>query len=317
MLTKLLNVLYIDNGSLILSYLRKLDGENLSKVNLLIEKIVSKYKWAILHPIVIPIEKPHSITMLDRDSFAVTSGFKVLIYSSNFTLLNEFVWALPNQDRINSINSIAYSKLNKTLYIADNFVHSIKVFNLDGKLLNQYFRDEREYGKISNMIITQSNKMFITDEINSRIFVHDLNLNLHMRLIRIIKPTLNNLPLLSSPIGITLDLDSNIIVANWNSNIVQTYTPDGNTLLSSFHTGDSESILSIEINKNNNHIIVPMIEYDKIGVFDKKGQLIKTIGSHGSDVGQLDTPFDIALNSYGDIYVCDQDNNRVQIFYEE
>ena len=314
MLTNLINVLSIDNGSLILSYLRKLDGENLSKVNSLIAKIISKYTWPILSPVVIPVEKPHSITILDNGVFAVTSRLKVLIYSLNLTLLNEFAWAATsstNGDRINSINSIAYSKLNKTIYIADNFVHSIKVFNLEGKLLNQYFRDAREYGLVADMIITVNNQIIITDEEHNRIFIHDLN----MRLIRIIQPILNNAPIMNNPIGITLDLDSNIIVANWAKNVVQTYDPDGKILLSSFHTGDIESILSVEVNKHGN-IIVPMIEYDQIGVFDKNGNQIKTIGSHGSDIGQLNTPFDIAINTYGDIYVCDQDNNRVQIFYE-
>ena len=41
---------------------------------------------------------------------------------------------------------------------------------------------------------------------------------------------------------------------------------------------------------------------------------MEVIGEPGSADGQLDGPRGIAINSGGDIYVVEQDNDRVQVF---
>ena len=47
---------------------------------------------------------------------------------------------------------------------------------------------------------------------------------------------------------------------------------------------------------------------------DEAGAILASIGSKGSDKGQLDDPTDMAIASNGDIYIADQGNNWVQIF---
>jgi sugar lactone lactonase YvrE len=48
--------------------------------------------------------------------------------------------------------------------------------------------------------------------------------------------------------------------------------------------------------------------------FDKTGKLLKTWGSYGSGPGQFDQPHALALDSKGQLYVGDRNNNRVQVF---
>jgi DNA-binding beta-propeller fold protein YncE len=39
-----------------------------------------------------------------------------------------------------------------------------------------------------------------------------------------------------------------------------------------------------------------------------------TWGKHGSGPGEFSTPHSVAVDSAGTVYVCDRDNNRIQIF---
>ena len=46
----------------------------------------------------------------------------------------------------------------------------------------------------------------------------------------------------------------------------------------------------------------------------QRGEFVAKFGSHGTGRGQLNRPTDVAVDSDGDVYVCDWVNNRVQIF---
>ena len=61
----------------------------------------------------------------------------------------------------------------------------------------------------------------------------------------------------------------------------------------------------IYIVDSNNH---------KILVWDQKGQYIRSIGSHGCDAGQLNSPQNIAIDHNSNIYVTDEFHYRIQIF---
>ena len=308
MLNNIINLISIGHGSLFLSYLRKQDGENLALLHPIVAKIVSNYKWLSLKPIIIPITCPHNIVILPDDRFAVTSINKVMIYSQNNILITSFDWTLIDQNRNNYNNSMAYCVLNNTLYIADNHNYCVKVFDLEGKNITSLYRDERRVGKVSDMVINKKNEIIITDQINDRIYFHSLN----MHLIKVIDSNSydNN-----QPFGMTLDKDDNIIVANFSNGNINFYDKDTNAITNAFNIGERTTI-SIGVDKRGN-IIIPTPMADEIWIFTKEGEYVKIIGETGSEIGQLNMPNDIAVNSYGDIYVCDSGNNRVQIFYEE
>ncbi len=55
----------------------------------------------------------------------------------------------------------------------------------------------------------------------------------------------------------------------------------------------------------------------RIVKFSKDGKFIKAWGKKGAAPGELDTPHAIALDSKGRLFVCDRNNNRIQIFDQE
>jgi hypothetical protein len=64
-------------------------------------------------------------------------------------------------------------------------------------------------------------------------------------------------------------------------------------------------------------LFVSDCELHRISVFSDKGVYLRSFGSEGQNIGELDTPKQLALSSTGDILVCDAGNNRVQSFRDD
>ena len=52
----------------------------------------------------------------------------------------------------------------------------------------------------------------------------------------------------------------------------------------------------------------------RISVFTSKGDFLRSIGSKGTEPGQFDRPFGLAIRS-GVLYVCDYGNSRLQVIH--
>lgn len=48
--------------------------------------------------------------------------------------------------------------------------------------------------------------------------------------------------------------------------------------------------------------------------FSPEGKLLKTWGEHGSGPGQFELPHKLDIDKYGRFYICDRNNDRIQIF---
>src|SRR5215510_4111369 len=52
----------------------------------------------------------------------------------------------------------------------------------------------------------------------------------------------------------------------------------------------------------------------RVAKYDKNGRFIKSIGTRGTQPGQLNTPHSITSDAKGNIYVADRQNRRIQVF---
>ncbi|HYW48441.1 MAG TPA: peptidyl-alpha-hydroxyglycine alpha-amidating lyase family protein [Bryobacteraceae bacterium] len=48
--------------------------------------------------------------------------------------------------------------------------------------------------------------------------------------------------------------------------------------------------------------------------YDKNGRFVKSVGTHGSEPGQLNIPHTMAMDAKGNVYVGDRTNSRIQVF---
>ena len=115
------------------------------------------------------------------------------------------------------------------------------------------------------------------------------------------------------PSGVVVDYQTgNIYVSDFNNNRVQVF--DSNGKYSYKFEDQMNGPLSIAISENR--VFVTNFCSDCVSVHDLNGNLITQLGSIGES--QLHYPTGITINEInGDIYVCEQINERIQIFYKD
>ena len=53
---------------------------------------------------------------------------------------------------------------------------------------------------------------------------------------------------------------------------------------------------------------------NRVSVFRTSGEFVHSFGKKGSDRGEFDDPYGIAIDQDGFVFVCDNDNSRIQVF---
>ena len=54
----------------------------------------------------------------------------------------------------------------------------------------------------------------------------------------------------------------------------------------------------------------------RIQIYSPEGEYINSFGTYGDGYGELNLPWGIHVDEFGDVYVADWGNNRVKIFSE-
>lgn len=134
------------------------------------------------------------------------------------------------------------------------------------------------------------------------------------------------------PHGVHVDRDRNIWVtdgrvANGIGNQVIKYAPNGLELMRIGEAGvvgdgpyQFSSPTDVAIAEDGSIFVTDGHDTDsnhRIMKFSADGSFLMSFGEFGSGPGQFHVPHAIAIDSRGQIYVADRDNNRVQIFTPE
>ncbi|MEK2646582.1 6-bladed beta-propeller [Bdellovibrio sp. BCCA] len=114
---------------------------------------------------------------------------------------------------------------------------------------------------------------------------------------------------LSQPVNLFVDKDGNIFVADVSLSKILKYDAAGNFLFS-FGNGPSYGVYANEAG----FIFATNYSTNQVDKYDSGGNYITSFGQLGSAIGQFTVPVDIAGDSYGNIYVVDLYNRRVQKF---
>src|SRR6478752_2617482 len=112
---------------------------------------------------------------------------------------------------------------------------------------------------------------------------------------------------LNSPGGIAVDSNGNVYVSDYNSNSVIKFDSNGN-LITKWAVSNPED-LTVDSNGN-----VFVTNYIGVSKFDSNGNLFTKWGSFGSGNGQFIGSGGIAVDSAGNVFVTDGENNRIQVF---
>ena len=123
----------------------------------------------------------------------------------------------------------------------------------------------------------------------------------------------------NEPRGVTVDGDGNILVAGGDR--VQKFTSERKFLMSvgshgSKHLQFNHPFTAI-ISPTSKKIVVSDCFNNRVQILNPDLTFHSGSGSRGSGNGQFNSPYDVAFDSAGNMYVTDASNNRIQVFNPE
>ena len=120
---------------------------------------------------------------------------------------------------------------------------------------------------------------------------------------------------MTQPAHIAIDSDDNIYVTS--KHMLQKFTRSGDLKAS---VGDKQA--NVKYNRFNdprgvtihqNQVYVCDRNNHRIQVFDFELNFVKSIGSYGQGMGEIDTPYDVKFDKAGNMYIVELGNKRVQV----
>ena len=120
---------------------------------------------------------------------------------------------------------------------------------------------------------------------------------------------------LNNPRGIAVHYKTgHIYTADQGNHRVQVFTCNGDYLF----TFSQKMYKPLGICITHDRVLVTQLIGNCIIMYELEGKLIKSVGSKGSGEAQFDCPHGLAVSDKSNnVYVCDCNNNRVQIFTED
>ena len=122
------------------------------------------------------------------------------------------------------------------------------------------------------------------------------------------------IPDVTGPRGITIDDNGHLLVCEWNGGRVVKLDKLARQV-AVFGSGQLSHPASICVDKNGNFYVVDGSgEKNKLVKFEYNGRLLRSIGSKGEEIKQFNNPRGLKISSKNELYVCDRDNHRIQVF---
>ena len=147
-------------------------------------------------------------------------------------------------------------------------------------------------------------KVFVADSENDRVQVFDNELKFFDTI-----PLGNN----GEPRGIAFDSEGFLYVSNWGAHCVVKIDTTGKCVLEfgvkGYSLGDLNRPNFLTIAKDL--VFVSEWGNSRISIFDKQGEFLYCFGERGNGEDQFNTPFGLAIDEQGVLYVADHGNNRV------
>jgi tripartite motif-containing protein 71 len=201
---------------------------------------------------------------------------------------------------------IAISPTNGYIYVADNYYATIFKFDSNGAYIGQIGGFAT---RATGVAFDSSGNLYVTSWYDKAVYKFDSSDHF-----------LTSWGGFSSPIGVTVDHNNNVYVADVGSNNIKKFSTSG-TLIATIGTagsGDGQFSYPMYIGvDSSNNIYVPEQDGQRVQKFDSSGNFLTKWGSMGTGDGEFMFPYGVLAHSNGKIYVCDLYNNRVQIFKEQ
>ena len=255
--------------------------------------------------------KPWGVAFGRNGLWAVadSSSHCVYIFDDKDQLVRQFGSNGRNNGQFSTPHGVAFDSHNH-LYVVDYGNDRVQKFDTNGNYLLQFGSRGASDGQLNDPygVTVHNDKVYIADYNNKRISVFQTNGKFCISF---------GSDQLGNPTDVTVNANNHLLVADYRSSCIYTYTLDGHYVgkfgTSGSGRGQLNSPYSLTTDLNG-FIIVADTCNNRVSIFDKEGSCFHCFGSGGSANGQFSTPVGIAVSPNGSIYVSDHNNKRIQIF---
>jgi DNA-binding beta-propeller fold protein YncE len=174
------------------------------------------------------------VYVLNRSYENRPDGIHVTMVTLNEEYITEFGSAGEEDGQFTWPTSIALDQ-DGNVYVADEWLHRISVFDKDGTFLSKWGKPgsgDGELNKPAGLAITNGT-MFVSDSCNHRI----QKFSLEGKYLGQFGSFGSGPGQLNIPWGLGLDTDGNVYVADWRNDRIQKFSPDGQPLASFGQSG--------------------------------------------------------------------------------
>ena len=231
---------------------------------------------------------------------------------------------IRNIDTTSVRSGIRRYKLNPTgvavdeddnIYVTDVESHRLSKFNSDGKLVKTVGGKGGRTGQFDcpwGIALSKDNKLFVCDRNNHRIQVFDTNL----KFISCFGKEGRGEGEFRYLHDLTFDPVGDVYVTDYYNHRVQVFSQNGTFVRTFGRRGSGLGELATPCGIHVDHDYVYVVEYGncRVSVFYTSGEFITSFGRRGSGEGELSNPTGTTIDQDGFLYICDSENNRIQVF---
>ncbi|MHB1458728.1 MAG: NHL repeat-containing protein [Armatimonadota bacterium] len=200
-----------------------------------------------------------------------------------------------------------------TLYVADSYNHRIQKITTDGKVtaIGSKGPGPGRFINPQDIVVDNDLTMYVLEQGNNRL----QKITSEGRLDMIIGRRGRYPGEFASPMGMALDHEGSIYVADTGNSRLQKLGANGLPLFSISSLKDRllYGPQGVDTDSRGNTYVADTFSHC-IVKFDPMGREISRFGCRGHKPGMFDEPQDLAVDSYGYIYVIEMGNNRLQVF---
>ena len=256
--------------------------------------------------------KPYYVAFNDKEEVFITEHWEkryTVLDAQGQRVLTVGSWNEPPFNENGWTTGIATDD-DSNVYVASRN-HRVQKLNRAGEVVKSVGKEGGNVGEFSEPwgVRYHNHQVYVCDCDNGRVQVFDSNLNF-------VRSFGTHSSQFNQPRDIDIDTQGNIYLLDDTKNQVLVFSEDGQYIRHFSQRGRDKGELSNPqgLCVSGDYVYVTEWANNRVSVFHTSGEFVQCFGKEGSGRGELNSPRGITVDQDGFVFVCDTNNDRIQVF---